>query len=81
LKKAPIGLSPAWPGTEEAYIEQIAQCWADIDAGDAGAAPREALDRLRDQVTECLMRVPPDVSGAASFTAQAFAMMQGITEA
>jgi hypothetical protein len=80
-KVTPIGLSPAWPGTDEAWVELIVQSWADIDAGDAGAASREALDRLRDQVTECLSQSPPDVSRAGSLTVQAFSLMQGIAEA
>jgi hypothetical protein len=80
LKVTPIGLSPALPGTNEALTELIAQSWAEIEAGDAGAASREALDRLRDQVMECLSQSPPDVDRAGSLTAQAFSLMQGITD-
>ena len=45
--------------------------------GETGAANREDLDMLRQQVTECLMRDPPDMRTADSITARAALMIAG----
>ncbi len=76
----PVELSPAPAGSDDERIELIVQFWADIDAGDAGAASREALDCLRDRVTECLAETPRDIRQAEGLCAKAFLMMQGITD-
>jgi len=73
-------LSPAPAGGDEDWLESIIRFWANVDAGDTGAASWEALVPLRDQVTEALGESPPNAWRAASLTAQAMSMMHGNTD-
>ena len=72
------GLSSAEPRISGARYRLIAEFWSALEPdGETGAANREDLDMLRQQVTECLMRDPPDMRTADSITARAALMIAG----
>jgi hypothetical protein len=63
-------------------IDLLRQVWAAVDdCGDVGVTSWEVLVPLRDQVTACLGKDPPDLFQAESLTSKAFALMSGITDA
>jgi hypothetical protein len=82
MKATSSELSPAVAADLRERIDLIDQAWYAIEtSGDTGVAPWEDLVPLRDRVTECRQRNPPDVETAEAITTRAFMMMQGIVDA
>lgn len=65
------------PTDFERKSKLLFEIWTALDDGDAGAATREALDRLRDEGTTALAMRPPDICLAESLTAKAMLMIAG----
>jgi hypothetical protein len=65
----------------EARIRLITGWWRDLyDGGDPGAATWEDLDRLQQEVTECLDRRSLNVGKADSLTARACFLITGCSD-
>jgi hypothetical protein len=65
------GLSP------EERLRLVADIWCEIDGEDSGATDWVALDELRLEVTEAMVR--RDVDLAESLTCRAFFLISGIS--
>lgn len=68
----------ATPPELSPVLDELQRFWRRVDlTGETGRTSWEVLARLRDQVTECLLRSPPDIDLATQITAKALLMMQG----
>ena len=74
----PTGMSPEDPRHRSVRIRGMVDFWSDFDVcGEAGATTLEVIEALRQDVTECLSRNPPDVEKAESLTARALLLIAG----
>ena len=65
----------------EVRIRLIVEWWHDLhESGDSGAATWEELDRIEQEVTECLDRRSLDVNRAESLTAYAMLLIAGCSD-
>jgi hypothetical protein len=71
-------LPPEDPFSRESRLRRIEKFWNALEeTGDSGEASREALEEIRGQVTDCLMRNPQNLEKAESLTAKAALKIQG----
>jgi hypothetical protein len=71
-------LSPEYPPDHTERWKAIAAFWNAVSsADDPGETTWEVLEDLQRQVTECRMRVPPDIGWAEALTALAALKLTG----
>ncbi|MCH8824519.1 MAG: hypothetical protein IH984_13545 [Planctomycetes bacterium] len=72
-------LSPGDPVRRDIARERIYKFWNDLAPdGDTGETTWEVLCPICDRTTECLLRKPPDISGAEAATAEAMLLICGM---
>ena len=77
----PNELSAALSSQQGQLRQAVVNWWRNLELeGNAGETTWEVLDSIRDRVTECLMRSPPDLAMAASLTAEAALLVGGRNE-
>jgi len=68
-------------GQLQQRIRAVSDWWSQLDVcGEPGATTWEVLETLRQQVTDCLSKDPPDIDEAESLTAIAQLRMTGQSE-
>jgi hypothetical protein len=71
------GLSPG----DRERAKGVAKFWNDYDVcGDPGGTTREVLEGLKQEVTDCLYKKPPDICGAERRTVVAMMLIEGRDE-
>lgn len=72
---------PDNPGSEGERLQLVVDWWNSLrDCGESGATTWEELEKLEQEVTECLARDEPDIEQAESLTAKAILLIAGCTE-
>jgi hypothetical protein len=72
------GLSPGCPPEQQGRLQDVIAFWNALSCeSDAGETTWGVLEGLQAQVTECLGKVPPDLTRAESLTALAALLMTG----